>query len=85
MLEFFRGLSFFGLEFFGEREKKPALDTVENVVHFFQHCLVAVGDPDVGDVGPRHIVSRDSRSGIIGPEPVLLDLKKPRLLASVTL
>ena len=49
-------------------------DASEDVVQLLSESLVPVGDPDVRDVGPGHVVAPDPFPLVVGTQPVLLDL-----------
>ena len=49
-------------------------DASEDVVQLLSESLVPVGDPDVRDVGPGHVVAPDALPLVVGTQPVLLDL-----------
>ena len=44
----------------------------EDIGELVHQCLVPVGDPDVGDVGPLHVVTGDPRLLVVRTQPMLL-------------
>ena len=50
------------------------LQTSEDVGQLLHQGLVTVGDPDVRNVGPGHVISGNPVSGDVRTEPVLLHL-----------
>ena len=52
-----------------------AFDPAKNIIEFFHHGLVAVGNPDVGYVGSGHVVASYSVPSITWAQPMLFNLK----------